>query len=98
MQKKLLAELFCIFECLLTQDPTNQATKLSWFFQIIRKTIRKFKKSGLFIFLSENDFKTSFKVNFPKQRPDFGDLETKQRHEPQTRFFFSYGLLHMNSI
>ena len=28
-KKKLLAEIFCIFECLLTQDPTNQATKLS---------------------------------------------------------------------
>ena len=23
-KKKLLAEIFCIFECLLTQNPTNQ--------------------------------------------------------------------------
>ena len=30
--------------------------------------------------LSENDFKTSSTVNFPKKHPDFGGLETNQRH------------------
>ena len=28
-QKNLLAEIFCIFECLLTQNPTNQGSQLS---------------------------------------------------------------------
>ena len=38
--------------------------------------------------MAENDFKSSFTVNFSKKRPDFGDLEKSQRHEAQTRFFF----------
>ena len=38
----------------------------------------------VFLFLAENDFKTSSAVDFPKKRPDFGDLEANQRHEPQT--------------
>ena len=25
---KMLAEIFCIFECLLTQNPTNQGSQL----------------------------------------------------------------------
>ena len=37
----------------------------------------------VFLFLAENDFKTSSAVDFPRKRPDFGDLETNQRHEPQ---------------
>ena len=28
-KKELLAEIFCIFECLLTQNPTNQDSQLS---------------------------------------------------------------------
>ena len=28
------------------------------------------------------------KVNVSKKRQDFGDLETNQRYEPQTRLFF----------
>ena len=33
------------------------------------------------LFLPENDFKTCSTVNFPKKHPDFGGLETNQRHE-----------------
>ena len=40
--------------------------------------------------MPENDFKTSSTVNFSKKRQDFGDLETNQRHEPQTRFSFFF--------
>ena len=36
-----------------------------------------------FLFLAENDFKTNSAVDFPKKRPDFGDLEANQRHERQ---------------
>ena len=40
------------------------------------------------LFLPESDFKTSFEVNFTKKHPDFGGLETSQRHETQTIIFF----------
>ena len=40
------------------------------------------------LFVSENDFKSSSVVHFPRKRPDFGDLETNQRQEPQARSFF----------
>ena len=36
------------------------------------------------LFLPKNDFKNSTTLNFPKRHPDFGDLETNQRHEIQT--------------
>ena len=43
-------------------------------------------KSGGFreLFLPQNDFKTCSTENFPKKHPDFGDLETNQRHEIRT--------------
>ena len=70
-----MAEIFCIFECLLTQNPTNQGSKLL--------TLPDHMKEQGFLFLAENDFKTSSAVDFPKKRPDFGDLEANQRHERQ---------------
>ena len=36
-----------IFESLLTQNPTNQDSQLSWFFQTIWKTISKSKNGTL---------------------------------------------------
>ena len=36
-----------IFESLLTQNPTNQDSQLSWFFQTIWGTISKSKTRGL---------------------------------------------------
>ena len=45
--KNLLAEIFDDFECLLTQNPTNQDSQLSWFFQTIWKIVRKFKNMEL---------------------------------------------------
>ena len=60
----------------------------------------KNKKTGGFreAFLPETDFQNSSAVNLTKKRPEFGGLETKQRHETQTLLFFSHTLLHMNSI
>ena len=45
-QKKKLV-VFGIFESLLTQNPTNQDSELSLFFQTIWKTISKSKNRGL---------------------------------------------------
>ena len=42
------------------------------------------------MFLPENDFKTCSTVSFPKSHPDFGDLETNERHE--IIFFSAYEL------
>ena len=36
---KLLTEIFGVFECLLNQNLTNQDSRISWFFQIIWKTV-----------------------------------------------------------
>ena len=33
------------------------------------------------LFFPENDLQTSFTVNFPENLPDFGGLETNQKHE-----------------
>ena len=46
-KQKNLTDIFGIFECVLTQNPTKQDWQLSWFFQIIWKTIRKSKNKGL---------------------------------------------------
>ena len=75
MQTTLLAKFFYIFQCLLTQNPTNQGSKSS----------RSYGTTGTSteLFLAKNDFKTSSTVNFPKKCPLSGDQETNQRHEPQ---------------
>ena len=49
------------------------------------------------LFLPESDFKTSSAVNFLKKHPDFGGLETNQRHDTQTRIFFDMPFYIMNS-
>ena len=53
-KKELLAEFFFIFECLLTQNSTNQDSQLSSFFHTIWKTIKN-PKTGAFreLFLPE---------------------------------------------
>ena len=67
MQTKLLAEILCIFECLLTQNPTNQGSKLSKFFQILWKLLENPNTgASMELFLPENNFKASSTVNFPK--------------------------------
>ena len=46
-QKKKLVEVFGIFESLLIQNPTNQDSQFSLFFQTIWKTISKSKNRTL---------------------------------------------------
>ena len=46
-KKKLLTEIFGIFYHLITQNPTNQDSQLSWFLQTIWKTVRRSKNMGL---------------------------------------------------
>ena len=56
----------------------------------------KIQKQGVCeLLLPENVFKTSSTLRFPKKYPDFGDLETSQLHETETRFFL-FALLHMS--
>ena len=40
------------------------------------------------LFLPENDFKTCSTENLLKRHPDIGGLQTNQKHEIQTLFFF----------
>ena len=40
------------------------------------------------LFLPENDFKTCSAINFPKKHPDIGDLETNQRQNLDSNFFY----------
>ena len=46
-KKKKVVEVFSIFESLLTQNPTNQDSELSLFFQTIWTAISKSKNRGL---------------------------------------------------
>ena len=58
-KKKFLTEIFDIFEHLLSQNPANQDSQLSWFFQTRWKTVSKFKNMGFReLFQPESDFKT----------------------------------------
>ena len=99
----MLAEIFCIFECLSRQNLSNQA--LSYLPE--KRLLQNQKTGGSWeLFLAENYFQTSSTVIFSKKYLDFGGLETNQRHEIQTFFsvfftdFFSvsHKLLHMNSM
>ena len=88
-KKKLLNEIFDIFECLPTQNPTNQDSQLSWFFQITWKNVRNKKIGGSReLLLPGNDFQTSSTANYPKKQAGLGSLETNQRHETQAWGFF----------
>ena len=85
MQKKLLAEIFCIFECLL--PPKNHLIKVlnspDSFRPNGRLSQNKKKRGFKELALPGNDLKTCSTVNFPKEKyPDFGVLETN--HEIQT--------------
>ena len=97
-KKKLLAKIFCIFECLLTQNPTNQDSQLSWFFQKLWKVVRKSKTGGFWeLFLLEmiaelapqNFFQKNIQI-LEAWKPA-GDMKFRLD-------FSSHALLHMNSI
>ena len=63
-KKKLLVEIFGIFECILTQNPSNQDSQLSWLFQTIWNSVRKSKNMGSReLFMQKNDFKICSSAN-----------------------------------
>ena len=64
--RKLLAEIFCIFECLLPQNPSNQSSVDTS--SPYRRLLENQKAKGCRkLFLPENDFQTSSKKDFPKK-------------------------------
>ena len=86
MFKKLLAEIFCIFECLLTQNSTNQDSS------------RPCGRLSRELFLPENDFQTSSIHKIFQKIIQI--LEASEPIEDM-KFrleFFSHALLHMLSI
>ena len=72
--------------------PQTHIIKALYTFDSSRLYVRLLEHSktgaSMELFLPESDFKTSFEVNFTKKHPDFGGLETSQRHETQTIIFF----------
>ena len=62
-----MAEIFCIFECLLTKNPTKKALNSIDSSKLYGRLLEN-PNSGasMKLFLPENDFKISSTVNFPK--------------------------------
>ena len=82
--KKNMAEIFCIFECLLPQNPQLKALNSLHSSRPYGRLLEHPKtRVCRELFLHENDFKTCSAVNFPKKHSDFGGLETNQRYEIQ---------------
>ena len=77
-KKKSLAEIFCIFECLLTRNPTNQKALNSLDSSRPCGRLLENQKTGSSreLFLPAHDFQTSSTKIFQKKHPDFGGLET----------------------
>ena len=79
----------------ITLNQTNQDSQLSWFFQIIRKTIRKSKTRGSReLFLPENDIQKKFSkktIQILEAWKPTGDMKFNDL------IFFAHALLHMNS-
>ena len=96
-KKTFSAEIFRIFECLLTQNPTNQDSQLSWFFQTIKKSVRKSKNQGAlgsYFYLrmiAELAPQKFFQKNIQILEAWKPTRDMKFRLE-----FFSYALPHMN--
>ena len=85
----MLAEPFFIFKCLLSQSPLTKALSSLDSSKSYGRLLENLEPgTSTELFLPENDFKTSSTVIVSKKHQDFGDLETNQRPEPQTRFFF----------
>ena len=102
-RKTMLAETLCIFQHLLTQNPTCHGSPLSWFFQtILKNLIERLLENpktevSRELFLPKNNFKTCYTVSFLIKHPDFGGLETNQRYEIQTLILF-YMPLHIYEL
>ena len=87
-KKKAFGRIFCIFECLLPQNPTNQGSQLSWFLETIWKTIKNFKNTRLQGIISVwKWFQNLLGSKFFKKHLDFGNSNMN---------FFLHALLHKN--
>ena len=90
-KKNLLAEMFCILQDLLTQK--TQLIKALHSLDSSRPYERLLEnpktEGSRELFLLENNSKTCYTGNFLKKHPDFGGLETNQRHEIQVFIFFT---------
>ena len=66
-KKKFLAEIFCIFECVLLPNPSIKALN-SLDSSRPNGRLSQSPKAGAFreLFVPKNDFKTCSAVNFPK--------------------------------
>ena len=91
-----MAEIFCIFEHLLTP---NQLIKIHNSLDSSRPYGRLLENQKTWdsreLFLLENDFQTSFAGNFQKNHPDFGGLQITDARNSDLNFF-AHALLHMN--
>ena len=92
-----MAEIFCIFECLLTQNPTKKVlNSIDSSRSYGRLSENPKTGASMELLLPENDFKISSAVNFPE---NVQILETwKQTKDINLRLVsFSNALLYMNS-
>ena len=80
-RKRIVVRNFCIFEPLLTLNPTNKIHNSLDSSRPYGRLLKIRKTGGSReLFLHENHYQTSSAINFPKNQSDFGGLETNQRH------------------
>ena len=63
----------------INQNLTNQGSQL-----FSRPYGNPKRRASMELHLPKNNFKISSVVDFPKKHPDFGGLETNQKHETHT--------------
>ena len=99
-KKNCQQKIFCILECLLSQNPLNRISQLSWFFQTIWKTVRKYKKQEAIgnYFCLKTISKTAPQKNFQKKKFKFWRPGNQPKTWNSDLNFFAHGLLHINSI
>ena len=66
-QKKLLAEIFCIFECLLTTNSTTRDSQLLILPDHMEDYCKIKTRGFRELFMTEDNFQTSSALNFPKK-------------------------------
>ena len=80
-RERIVVRNFCIFEPLLTLNPTNKIHNSLDSSRPYGRLL-KIRKTGSSreLFLPENHYQTSYAINFPKNQSNFGGLELNQRH------------------
>ena len=88
----MLAEMFYIFECLLTQNPNSLDSSRTY-----GRLLENLKLGSRESFLLENEFRACYTVTFPKKTIKILDARKPTKGMKFTLQFFSHALLHMNS-